>query len=383
MDYNVLVKKLKTRKIICFGASDAALKLFELIPLLKVELFVDNDINKHGQLFLDNAICHPTILKSIQRDEYFIIVTSSYRHEITMQLRELGFSDEQDFCDYIDVKNSLNLNLQFENGHYYSPIPNLHEIKENEQTLFSKNKKIGGVEINEESQQQMFSSYLESIESFYKIIHEKETLRYFTPNGFFEFFDAATLYSIIKNFKPKRIIEVGSGFSSSVMLDTREKLNLNMELTFIEPFPDRLNSLLTEKDKENSTIIVSKVQDVHVDIFRNLEAGDILFIDSSHVSKIGSDVNYLIFEVLPELNEGVIIHFHDIFYPFEYPKEWLDKGYYWNEAYILRSFLQYNKSFSIMYWNDFIYQKQQNDLNHEYLSMAGSFGGGLWLKKLD
>ena len=339
MDYNVLVKKIKTKKVICFGASDAARKLFELMPLLEVELFVDNDINKQGRLFLDKPVCNPTILKSIQRDEYFIVITSSYKCEITMQLKELGFNGEQDFCDFVDVKNSLNLNLHFENGHYYSPIPNLHEIKANEQILFSTKKEIGGIEINEEDQRQMFSSYLESIESFYKIIHGQEKLRYYTPNGFFEFFDAATLYSILKRFKPKRIIEVGSGFSSSVMLDTRDKLNLNMELTFIEPFPDRLNHLLTEKDKENSTIIVSKVQDVHLDIFRNLEAGDILFIDSSHVSKIGSDVNYLIFEVLPELKKGVIIHFHDIFFPFEYPKEWLYKGYYWNEAYILRSFL--------------------------------------------
>lgn len=381
MDYNVLVKKIKTKKVICFGASDAARKLFELMPLLEVELFVDNDINKQGRLFLDKPVCNPTILKSIQRDEYFIVITSSYKCEITMQLKELGFNGEQDFCDFVDVKNSLNLNLHFENGHYYSPIPNLHEIKANEQILFSTKKEIGGIEINEEDQRQMFSSYLESIESFYKIIHGQEKLRYYTPNGFFEFFDAATLYSILKRFKPKRIIEVGSGFSSSVMLDTRDKLNLNMELTFIEPFPDRLNHLLTEKDKENSTIIVSKVQDVHLDIFRNLEAGDILFIDSSHVSKIGSDVNYLIFEVLPELKKGVIIHFHDIFFPFEYPKEWLYKGYYWNEAYILRSFLQYNRNFSIMYWNDFIYQKQQDKLKDEYLSIDKSFGGSIWFKK--
>ncbi|MFJ8102452.1 class I SAM-dependent methyltransferase [Lysinibacillus sp. NPDC096212] len=381
MDYNVLVKKIKTKKVICFGASDAAKKLFELMPLIKVELFVDNNVNKQGLLFLDRPVCNPTILKSIQRDEYFVVITSSYRNEITMQLNELGFNDEQDFCDFIDVKNSLNLNLHFENGHYYSPIPNLHEIKENEQNLFSKKKKILGVEINEKGQLSLFNDFLEPIESFYQMIHEKNELRYYTQNGFFEFFDAATLYSIIKSLKPKRIIEVGSGFSSSVMLDARDKLNLNMKLTFIEPFPDRLNGLLTRTDKENSTIIVSKVQDVHLDIFRNLEAGDILFIDSSHVSKIGSDVNYLIFEVLPELKKGVIIHFHDIFFPFEYPKEWLYKGYYWNEAYILRSFLQYNRNFSIMYWNDFIYQKQQDKLKDKYLSIDKSFGGSIWFKK--
>ncbi|WKT77736.1 class I SAM-dependent methyltransferase [Lysinibacillus fusiformis] len=381
MDYNVIVTKIKTKKVICFGASDAARKLFELMPLLEVELFVDNDINKQGSLFLDKPVCNPTILKSIQRDDYFIVITSSYKNDITMQLKKFGFNVEQDFCDYIDIKNSLNLNLQFENGHYYSPIPNLHEIKANEQSLFSKNQKIPGVKINEEDQLSLFTDFLESIKSFHQMIHEKNGLRYYIKNGFFEFFDAATLYSILKSFNPKRIIEVGSGFSSSVMLDTRDKLNLNMELTFIEPFPDRLNHLLTEEDKEHSTIIISKVQDVHLDIFKNLDAGDILFIDSSHVSKIGSDVNYLIFEVLPELKEGVIIHFHDIFFPFEYPKEWLYKGYYWNEAYILRSFLQYNKSFSIIYWNDFIYQTEQDKLKDEYLLIDKSFGGSIWIKK--
>ena len=82
-----------------------------------------------------------------------------------------------------------------------------------------------------------------------------------------------------------------------------------------------------------------KLQDVDLKEFDKLKSGDVLFIDSTHVSKIGSDVNYLFFEILPRLHRGVYIHIHDIFYPFEYPKDWIDEGRAWNENYILRAFL--------------------------------------------
>ena len=94
------------------------------------------------------------------------------------------------------------------------------------------------------------------------------------------------------------------------------------------------------------------VQNVKLIEFEKLEPNDLLFIDSSHISKIGSDLNYLLFEVLPSLKPGVIIHFHDILYPFEYPYEWIEKGIYWNEAYLLKAFLMHNKNYEILLFND-------------------------------
>lgn len=139
--------------------------------------------------------------------------------------------------------------------------------------------------------------------------------RYYFENDLYSYTDAIILYSFIRHFKPKRIIEAGSGFTSALMLDINNIFlkDNSLELTFIEPYPDRLYSLITEEDKNNTNIIVDKIQSVNVSFFDELAENDILFIDSTHVSKTGSDVNYILFEILPRLKPGVFIHFHDVF----------------------------------------------------------------------
>lgn len=130
-------------------------------------------------------------------------------------------------------------------------------------------------------------------------------------------------------------------------------------------------------------VIPRRLQEVDIEIFAELSASDILFIDSTHVCKIDSDVNHIFFRVLPHLKSGVYIHFHDIFYPFEYPKDWVYQGLAWNEAYVLRSFLQYNQSFRIKLFNTYMaifYNKEFVDampipLNH--------IGGSIWLEKVE
>jgi hypothetical protein len=145
---------------------------------------------------------------------------------------------------------------------------------------------------------------------------------------------------MLRLLEPTRVVEVGSGFSSAVMLDTRERfLDPGPWLTLVEPHPERLDELLRPGDHEQVTIIPESVQQVPFEVFTTLGAGDVLFIDSTHVVRIGSDVNYLIFEVLPRLRAGVHVHFHDIFWPFEYPRSWVEQGIYWSEAYLVRALL--------------------------------------------
>src|SRR5262249_51820098 len=161
-----------------------------------------------------------------------------------------------------------------------------------------------------------------------------------------------TLYGMIRHLKPQRIVEVGSGFSSAVMLDTSDRFfGGTISCTFIEPHPERLSSLLREGDREKHRVLARPVQDVDLEPFPELAANDILFVDSSHVAKVHSDVNRIFFEILPALAEGVSVQFHDIFYPFEYPKEWVYGGRAWNESYLLRAFLQYNRSFQVQFYN--------------------------------
>jgi len=114
-----------------------------------------------------------------------------------------------------------------------------------------------------------------------------------------------------------------------------------------------------------------------------LKEDDILFIDSSHVSKIGSDLNYIFFEILPHLNSGVLIHFHDIFYPFEYPKKWiLERNMVFNENYILRAFLEYNSAFNILIFNDFLQYYYKDWFSENMPLCLKNQGQSIWLRKL-
>lgn len=160
---------------------------------------------------------------------------------------------------------------------------------------------------------------------------------------------------MMRRARPARVIEVGSGFSSLAMLDTNERFfDGAVELTFIEPNAERLLSQLRPGDERRAEIITSPVQEVDLSGFERLSAGDILFIDSSHVAKVGSDVNHLVFSVLPRLAPGVLVHFHDVPYPFEYPEDWIHYGFAWNEAYLLRALLQFNSAFRIVLWNSYV-----------------------------
>lgn len=151
------------------------------------------------------------------------------------------------------------------------------------------------------------------------------------------------------------MIEIGSGFSSFVMLDTNERfLDRSAKLTFIDPNPERLHSRLTPADQASAEIVARRVQDFPLERFGELSAGDILFVDSSHVAKLGSDLNHILFEIVPTLAPGVLVHFHDVFYPFEYPPDWFADGRFWNEAYFLRAFLQFNSQFQIYAWLDYL-----------------------------
>ena len=168
---------------------------------------------------------------------------------------------------------------------------------------------------------------LQEFESYYADfpfeVEKKEGLRFQLNNAAYSYSDAYILYSLIRKYEPKKIIEIGSGFSSALMLDMKDIYANDLELSFVEPFPIQLNKLISDTDKSNAKIIQKKVQDVDLSVFKALQKNDILFIDSSHVSKTGSDVNYEFFDIIPNLNSGAIIHVHDIFYPFEYSKHWV------------------------------------------------------------
>jgi len=268
-------------------------------------------------------------------------------------------------------------------GHFYSPYPSINEVKENEESIFLVPRELPAVDLNEEEQMQLFDVFKE----YYKELPFKDEktdgLRYYFNNPSYSYSDAICLYAMIRHVKPKRLIEIGSGYSSCVTLDTNETFFDNsIACTFIDPYPELLLSLIKDADKEAVNIIPTKLQEVSLKQFSSLRENDILFVDSTHVSKINSDVNYIFFEILPSLNSGVYIHFHDIFYPFEYPKEWIYGGKAWNEDYLLRAFLQYNSSFKIVFFNTFLeYFFAEKFIADMPLCMRNP-GGSIWLRKI-
>jgi hypothetical protein len=269
-------------------------------------------------------------------------------------------------------------------GHFYSPIPNWAEITINEERIFKIcARTISGLDLRESEQLvllQQFTSYYPDIPFTAK---KMDGLRYYYDNLAYSYSDAIMLHCMMRHRRPKRIIEVGSGFSSCVMLDTDEFfLASSISATFIEPYPALLMSLIKESDKNKVTVIPQNLQEVSLSVFDSLCRDDFLFIDSTHVSKIDSDVNWILFEILPRLASGVYIHIHDIFYPFEYPKEWLYEGKAWNEAYAVRAFLQYNSAFGIVLMNTFMEHFYDAFFQEHMPLCLKNRGGSLWIQKL-
>ena len=268
-------------------------------------------------------------------------------------------------------------------GHFYSPIPSLEQVRAHEATIWpSPPRQLAGIDLRERQQ-------LELLEELAKYYAEQpwsdqpgSGLRYGFDNPNFSYGESLLLYALLRQLKPARVIEIGSGHSSAATLDTNERfLDGAAKLTFIEPFPELLESLLTPADRLSVEIIASGVQDVPASVFESLSAGDVLFIDSTHVAKVGSDVNYIMFDVLPRLATGVYVHVHDIYYPFEYPKQWIYEGRAWNEAYLLRAFLQYNDAYEIVLFGSFLGTFHRETLETLMPLAARNPGSSLWMKK--
>jgi hypothetical protein len=282
-----------------------------------------------------------------------------------------------------DLLHERQLHLFVPPGHYYSPIPSVEDRERfARQAIRPFDRNLAGIEMNEQGQ----LALLEKFAVFYRDLpfpaHQTAGSRYFFENDWYSYGDAIFLYCMIRHVRPQRIIEVGSGFSSALMLDTNERFfDGRINCTFIEPNPERLLNLFRERDREQATLIRRRVQDVDVSRFAELSRGDILFIDSTHVSKTGSDVNHLIFNVLPALAEGVHIHFHDVAYPFEYPLSWVQQGRAWNETYAVRAFLQYNSRFKIEAFNTFLEHFHREWFRREMPLCLRNPGGSIWIEK--
>jgi predicted O-methyltransferase YrrM len=247
-------------------------------------------------------------------------------------------------------RTSLPISERFCPGHFYSVIPCLSDVTQRAETIFSKTAPVPCVDLNTEEQIQVLTDFaaMEEKPPFYA---QQRTKRFNIDNGGFSYDDAPVLHYMIRRLRPKRIIEIGSGDSSACMLDTSDNyLGGSVDFTFIDVDCGNLRKNLLEDDLRKVRILEQPVQDVDRSLFTTLQANDLLFVDSSHVMKPGSDVSTILFELLPALSPGVCIHFHDVRYPFQYTQDMVMGGVFWNEAYLLRAFLMNNAAYAITFW---------------------------------
>ena len=208
--------------------------------------------------------------------------------------------------------------------------------------------------------------------------------RYHTGNGHFGHADAALLFSMLLEYKPSRLIEVGGGFSSLLVMDVNDHfLDHSLDATFFDPHPDAILSLLPPLDSYRARIQAKRSHDVSGQDFAQLHRGDILSLETSHVAKTGSDVCDLLFRVLPALQPGVLVHVHDIYFPFEYPESWVVRdNRSWNEAYILRAFLQFNCAFRVLFFNSLMAAKYPDQMAAAFPGLEDTQASSIWLEKL-
>ena len=273
--------------------------------------------------------------------------------------------------------------------HFYSPVPDIEEL--NERKIWNRRSSMAGIDFRPEAQlallKRLGATYGD--ECYWPIDATADPKQFFTHNGSFSYGCAAALHTTIRDAKPKRVIEIGSGNSSlliskALSFNIRDDPTQKPEYTIVDPYPrDIIRNGLPLLYK----VVTQRVELLQPEFFDQLEQNDILFIDSSHVSKIGSDVNFLVLDVVPRVKPGVIIHFHDIPMPFEYPETYAKNPcfrVFWNESYLLQAFLACNQEFEILLAMCYL----QTDHMNEFCSAFRKFkldenwanSGSLWIR---
>ena len=258
-------------------------------------------------------------------------------------------------------------------NHFYWPVPDFRELEARE---WPGEEEPVGLDLGFDRQM----SFLQNVAGQYRDEWAADSAPLFTVgynygNGYFESVDAEVAYSMVRYMKPRRVVEVGAGYSSRVMAAALE-MNLKAdgirgELITIDPFPHRLpqNSL-----SDRVHLIPQTVQKVELEVFLSLRDGDVLFLDSSHVVGVGSDVVREYLEIVPRLAAGVMIHAHDIFIPGEYPRDAvLHNLAFWSEQYLLQALLMFNPSFEVLWGSSYMQSRADGALEAVFPAWKDSY----------
>lgn len=259
--------------------------------------------------------------------------------------------------------------------HYYLPIPEEGDL------AYQITSELKGIDLDAHRS----FEFLDTIVLKYKAefnafpYHKTDVAeQFYLLNGGFMAIDGNVYYALIRHLQPDTIVEIGSGNSTLLAIHA---ISRNLEenrkpsaLICIEPDPSRI---VKEQFPSFAKHHAQKVQDIGVEFFESLQAGDILFIDSTHALRSGGDVWWEYCEILPRLRAGVYVHIHDISLPKPYPRAYFDRHYYWNEQYLLQAFLTFNSNFEIIWPGNYLMtrysDKMQAAFAPEYELMRASY----------
>jgi hypothetical protein len=274
--------------------------------------------------------------------------------------------------------------------HFYSPVPDLADLQL--RNVWGRRSDLVGIDLRPSEQ----TAFLKRLGQKYS--HEcdwpqnptGDPCQFYTNNGNFSYGCAVSTHCILRHFKPRHVIEIGSGNSSLVIAaallrNAGDFIPGGAEYTIVDPYP----RLIIEKGLPGLTRLVKeRVELLDLNFFKQLGKNDVLFIDSGHTVRIGSDVNYLILDVLPRLPSGVIIHFHDIGLPYEYPKVYATNPHFrmlWTEAYLLQAFLCHNSQFEVLLAMSYLTADWKQELNDAFLLHDSAShlltSGSFWIRR--
>jgi hypothetical protein len=267
-------------------------------------------------------------------------------------------------------------------GHPYSPIPSPEDVERALARADAAPRALPGIDLRQTEQFRLLGDLL-PLYGDLRLEDAEPGRRFRLDNDYFTGADAVYCALLLRRLRPRRVVEVGCGHSTALALDIDERfLGSATRFLFVEPDACRLRSLVPERELEGR-LVEGNVQDVPLERFEELAAGDVLLVDSSHVLKAGSDVQHLIDEVFPRLAVDVRVHVHDVFYPFEYPRSWLATGCAVNEAYAVRALLQSSRAFEIELFAGFVERFHGDWLaRHMPVTLSATYPtGGIWLRR--
>jgi len=248
--------------------------------------------------------------------------------------------------------------------HFYSPLPNTRELAPE---IWDAHSELVGIDMREDGQLELLGEISDAYRAEYSALPSRATsdeARYYVDNVSFTSVDGEMLYALVRRLRPRRILEAGSGMSTRLIAqalganatDEREPC----EYIVIDPYP---GPVIRGGLGQISRLIEQRVQDVELSELTALGENDILFIDSSHALKIGSDVRFLFLEVIPRLAPGVVVHVHDVFLPAEYPRQWVMGDHrFWNEQYLLQAFLAFNTTWEVLWAGSYMHLRHPDAL---------------------